>query len=144
MPNATQVGILDKDGNPQTVSTMDALIALVGTLGDAAWASGNGTLIGLMKAVAGNANSTVPSSVMVSLQGKPIAASASSFVLGATGATGDTLEGILIQPTGTTVGVVTIYDNANLMYTYPGGTVGAHLQPGPEQSIRPRRVFLRI
>lgn len=75
------------------------------------------------------ANSTTPSPVIMSVPYQAVAISQTSKVLGATGAAGDTLSGIIIQPTGTTVGSVIVYDGATAVYTYPGGTVGADLRP---------------
>lgn len=75
------------------------------------------------------AQSTTASPVILSLPYKTVAVSQTTQVLGATGAVGDTLQGIIIQPTGTTVGSVIVYDGASAVYTYPGGTVSADLRP---------------
>jgi len=58
-----------------------------------------------------------------------VAASQTAQVLGSTGAIGDRIVRLVIQPTATTVGVVTLIDNATTIYSYPGGTVGADLKP---------------
>lgn len=58
-----------------------------------------------------------------------VAASQSAQVLGATGATGDYLSHVMVQPTSTAPGVVTILDNAIEVHAYPGGTVSAALYP---------------
>jgi hypothetical protein len=73
--------------------------------------------------------STTPNPVIMSLTPKAVAVSQTDYVLGATGAAGDTLSGFIIQPTGTTVGSVVVKDGSTVMYTYPGGTVGADLRP---------------
>lgn len=99
----------------------------------AAYGSDNNTLLTGMKSdldsLVTAANSTSPSPVIQSLTPKPVAVSQTDFVLGATGAAGDTLAGIIIQPTGTTVGSVIVKDGSTAIYTYPGGTVGADLRP---------------
>lgn len=95
----------------------DTLEALIG--------STNTKLDTLNTAVA----STTPSPIIMSLTPKAVAVSQTDFVLGVTGAAGDSLEGIIIQPTGTTVGSVIIKDGSTTLYTYPGGTVGADLRP---------------
>lgn len=56
-------------------------------------------------------------------------ASASAQTLGATGAIGDRVTRLIIQPTTTSPGNVILLDNATTIYTYPGGTVGADLKP---------------
>lgn len=58
-----------------------------------------------------------------------VAASQTAQALGATGATGDYLGHIVIQPSTTAPGVVTVLDNATTVYPYPGGTVDAALVP---------------
>jgi hypothetical protein len=45
------------------------------------------------------------------------------------GNAGDYFSHLLIQPTATNVGTVIIKDGANVIYTYPGGTVSASLYP---------------
>lgn len=112
-----------------TAANQATLNTVAGAVGDAAWASGNGTLVALLKAIAANAVSTAPSPVISSLPYQAVAVSQTAKVLGATGAIGDSLAGIIIQPTGTTVGSVIVYDNTTAVYTYPGGTVGADLRP---------------
>lgn len=58
-----------------------------------------------------------------------VAASQTAQVIGATGAAGDYLSHVVVQPTTTAPGVVTILDNAAEVHGYPGGTVGADLAP---------------
>ncbi len=58
-----------------------------------------------------------------------VAAGQSGQVLGGTGAIGDWLERVVVQPTTTSPGVVTVLDNAVEVQAYPGGTVGADLTP---------------
>lgn len=53
---------------------------------------------------------------------KTVAASQTATVLGATGATGDLLSGLLIIPATTTPGLVTILDNATSIPVFVGGT----------------------
>lgn len=52
-----------------------------------------------------------------------VAASATAQTLGATGATGDYIHGILVIPATTTPGLVTLLDNATSIPVFVGGTV---------------------
>jgi hypothetical protein len=51
-----------------------------------------------------------------------VAASQTDQVLGASGAIGDFLYGVLIQPATTTPGNVILKDGATTIWTFPGGT----------------------
>jgi hypothetical protein len=64
-------------------------------------------------------------------QYETVAASATAQALGATGATGDYLAGVLVFPAIAGCGVVTILDNAITIGTFPGGgtTALADLKP---------------
>jgi hypothetical protein len=65
-----------------------------------------------------------------SLEYETVAASQTAQVLGATGATGDYLSHIEIQPASTSPGTVIILDNATPIYTFPGGATSvADLRP---------------
>ena len=58
------------------------------------------------------------------------AASAGPAALGATGAKGDFLVGILVMPTTTSPGVVTVKDGSNPIVAFPGGATSvADLKP---------------
>lgn len=50
-----------------------------------------------------------------------VAASQTTQAIGATGATGDYLAGVLVVPATTTPGVVTILDNTTAVVSFPGG-----------------------
>jgi hypothetical protein len=66
--------------------------------------------------------------VVAILAGRPyetVAASATDQVLGATGAIGDVLDGVLIQPGTTSPGTVVVKDGATTVYTFPGGASSA-------------------
>lgn len=54
-------------------------------------------------------------------QYETVAASASAQVMGATGAAGDYLAGVLVFPGAAGCGVVTVLDNATTIGTFPGG-----------------------
>jgi hypothetical protein len=88
-----------------------------------------GTANTSLATIATNAASTAPSPVVLALPYETVAVSQTAQVLGGAGAIGDILQGIIIQPTGTTVGAVTVYDGSTPVYSYPGGTVGADLRP---------------
>lgn len=57
-----------------------------------------------------------------------VAASATDQVLGATGAAGDYLSHIIIQPATTAAGTVTVKDGATVIFTFTSGTL-ADLKP---------------
>lgn len=73
--------------------------------------------------ISGNAISTSPSPVEVGpFTPKQIAAGQTTAVLGATGAAGDYLSHIVIQPATTSPGAVTLYDGTTtVIYSFPGG-----------------------
>lgn len=132
--------IIQGDGSSKTVNTLNsgrqaatdsASFALsnedyaaLGAPGDAAWASGNGSLVALLKAIAANAVSTTPSPVEVGpFANVLIAASSTTVVLGATGAVGDYLSHIHIQPATVAPGIVTLFDGTTTTkYAYPGSS----------------------
>jgi len=62
-------------------------------------------------------------------QYETVAASQIAQVLGATGGTGDVLEGLLVIPATTAPGAISILDDATSITVYTGGTVGADLTP---------------
>lgn len=108
----------------EDLAAVNALATALATANTALAAIQTGTAT-----IATNAASTAPSPVILSLPYQAVAVSQTAKLLGATGAIGDTLQGIIIQPTGTTVGSVIVYDNVTAVYTYPGGTVTADLRP---------------
>lgn len=73
---------------------------------------------------AGNAEDTAIGGVRVMSAGteyETVAASQTAQALGATGATGDYIEGILVIPGTTTPGVITLLDNATSIPLFVGG-----------------------
>jgi hypothetical protein len=71
------------------------------------------------------------SSLSVSAAGleyETVAASQTAQAMGATGATGDYLSHVVIQPATTAAGTVTVLDNATVIYTFTSGTL-ADLRP---------------
>ena len=79
--------------------------------------------------VLGSKAATASMSVVnAGLQYKTVAASQTAFVLGATGAIGDYLDHVILQPTAITAGTVTILDNAIVIFTFTTGTL-ADLKP---------------
>lgn len=72
----------------------------------------------------GSAEDTAIGGVRVMSAGteyETVAASQTAQVLGATGATGDYIEGILVIPATTTPGVITLLDNATSISLFVGG-----------------------
>ena len=147
------IGVLDKDGAPQTIQTIsdltkgagavdattvrqtlasdDPAVALLGTI-DADTSTLAGTVAGSEMQVdivaalpAGtNAIGAVTNTHLTNaLVGdyETVAASQTAQVLGATGATGDYLSGILVVPATTSPGAVAILDNATSITVFTGG-----------------------
>lgn len=57
------------------------------------------------------------------LEYETVAASQTAQAMGATGATGDYLSHVVIQPLTTAAGTTTILDNATVIYTFTTGTL---------------------
>lgn len=90
------------------------------------------SLIALVPASLGaKAASASLSVIQGGLEYETVAASQSTQAMGATGATGDYLSHVWVQPTSTAPGVVTVLDNAVEVAAWPGGSVGADLKPFP-------------
>ncbi len=104
-------------GTLRTTQASDSpLVAATGAIGDAAWSSGNGTMIALLKAMA-----TQLLAVDDPLEYETVAASATDQMMGATGAAGDYLEGLLVIPTTTSPGEVSIEDGSTNTIVFNGG-----------------------
>lgn len=65
---------------------------------------------------------------MIALEYETVAASQTDQVLGATGATLDTLSHIVIQPVTTAAGSCTVKDGTTVIFTFTTGTL-ADLRP---------------
>lgn len=79
---------------------------------------------------AATANST-PTAVYEPKESERVPASTAAK-LGSTGAVGDRLDWVLVVPTATTVGAITVTDgDGTPVEIYHGGTVGADLKPFP-------------
>jgi hypothetical protein len=131
--NITNIsGTISLPTGAATSANQTTLNTNIGSTADAAVANGaGGSLLGMIRSIKDGITSTASSPVTDANVGanEPVAASQTDQVMGTTGATGDWLAFINIQPTSTTVGSVTVKDNATTVYTYPGGTVGADLKP---------------
>lgn len=69
---------------------------------------------------------TMPNSLSVapaSLDYEAVAASVTDSIMGATGATGDYLSHIVIQPTTLAAGTVIVKDNTTVIFTFTSGTL---------------------
>lgn len=76
------------------------------------------------------ANTSAVPVVLGQAEYEPIAASQADVVLGATGAVGDYIATLIIQPTTTSPGAVVLKDNTTTIYTWPGSASHpAHLPP---------------
>lgn len=137
VPFNTNGRAAEADSTPVALSTED--LAALTTLASLLTAIGTNTdtLETLITAMSGKLPaslgqklpSTSLSVVSSGLEYEAVAASATDAPLGATGAAGDYLSHVVVQPTSTTVGVVTVKDGATTVHAYPGGTVGADLKP---------------
>lgn len=88
-------------------------LGVVGTASDAAWTSGDGTEIALLKRIATEAQSTANVNVANGqAEYETVAASQTDQILGATGASSDYLSGLLIVPATTSPGAVSIKDGS--------------------------------
>jgi hypothetical protein len=135
------------DGATVPTSVADAANVTQGAIADAAYTTGSGTVVSLLKGLfgkftlgAGTAaaavrvtypsdGATVPTSNAGLLEVLPdayetVAASATAQILGATGAVGDFLSGVLIVPGTTAAGAVSIIDGngSNISIFAGGGT----------------------
>lgn len=108
---------------PSTEALQTALNTLVGAQNATAWASGDGTLISLLKAIAAAAVSTTPADVRVAAaEFETVAASVTDQMLGPTGGAGDTLSGLLVIPATTSPGAVSIEYGSTNITVFAGGT----------------------
>lgn len=69
------------------------------------------------------AASASTSVVQAGLEYETVAAGQTAQVLGATGATGDYLSHVILQPAAAAAGTTTILDNATVIFTYTAGTL---------------------
>lgn len=86
-------------------------------------------LVAKMPASLGSKAASASLSVVpAGLEYETVAASQTAQALGATGATGDFLSHVVIQPVTTAAGTTTILDNATVIFTFTTGTL-ADLRP---------------
>lgn len=89
-----------------------------------------GTQTTHLATIATAAADTAPAEVFArSSEYETVAASVTDQMMGTTGAVGDTIDGILVIPSSTTVGAISIEDGSTNTTVYAGGTVGADLKP---------------
>lgn len=122
---------------PVTIATDDARIGPVNETAPASDTASSGlngrmqrfaqrltSLIALLPASLGSkAASASLSVVQGGLEYETVAASQTDQVLGATGATGDFLSHIVIQPATTGAGTVTVKDGTTVIFTFTSGTL---------------------
>lgn len=137
--------IIASGGGGGAVTVADGADVAQGAVADVAYTTGSGTLVALLKGLfgkftlgAGTAaaavrvtypsdGATVPTSNAGLLEVLPdayetVAASATAQILGATGAVGDFLSGVLIVPATTSPGAVSIIDgNGSNITIFAGG-----------------------
>lgn len=128
-------GVVSTGTQRVTLASDDPAVAGLGAIGDAAWASGNGTHTAILKTIATAALDT--SAVDVNLQAgtnivgavriasaeyETVAASQTDQMMGPTGAVGDKIEGILVIPATLSPGAISIEDGATNTTVFTGGT----------------------
>jgi hypothetical protein len=111
------------DANSRSITLATIPAAALGAASDAAWASGSGSLVALLKTIATGILSTAPALIAQADEYETVAASATDQVLGSAGATGDRIAGLLINPATTTPGDVTLKDGSTVIYTWSPGTL---------------------
>jgi hypothetical protein len=109
------------DANSRSITLATIPAAALGAASDAAWASGSGSLVALLKTIATGILSTAPALIAQADEYETVAASQTDQVLGATGATGDRIAGFLINPATTSPGTVILKDGSTTIYTFTGG-----------------------
>ncbi len=135
-PEALSVGDVVIDTELLATSQLQTDLNLLITEGlgapdDAAYAgSGNANALQLLRSVADAALNEDPAVVTVlPAEYEVIEASDTDEIVGSTGAIGDKLEALLVIPTATTVGAISIEDGSTNIVVYAGGTLGADLKP---------------
>lgn len=120
--------------NPVTPVTAGAVVSSTNPLPVTPIAGGTAQDVNITK-IGGTAVSLGPKAPSASLSTTPsglqyetVAASQTAQVLGATGATGDYLSHVILQPVTTGAGTMTILDNATVIFTFTTGTL-ADLSP---------------
>lgn len=125
-------------GTAAPTSVADGSSVALGAKADAAWSSGSGSAIAILKTIANDVGSAIPAgtnvigSVKVKGAGtyNTVAASQTAQALtgGSGGATGDYLEGLLVIPAAAAAGTVSIKDGAgSAISLFAGGGVTALL-----------------
>lgn len=121
-------GTISLPTGASTSANQTTLNTAIGSTTDAAAANGAaGSALAYLRSIKDAATSTAPSPIEVGpFTPKQIAASQTNAALGATGAAGDYISHIVIQPTTTSPGVVTLYDGSTggtnvTVYSFPGG-----------------------
>jgi hypothetical protein len=120
-----------------TLASDGPFITSIGAPADSSASSDSGTFslialfkraLGYLATIATSAGSTAPVPVEVGpFKPREIAASQTNAAIGATGAAGDYLSHLIIQPATTSPGVVTLYDGSTggtnvTVYSFPGGS----------------------
>ena len=106
--------------NPATTTLQTALNTLIGAASAGAWASGDSSLMSLLKAIATAANATAPTIVVQ--EAPSWVYIPASFTDTAGGNANDLLDCLLVIPATTSPGAVSIEDGAGTNYTlFAGG-----------------------
>jgi hypothetical protein len=140
LPNAGQNAKVDSLSVVQ--ATDDPLVVGLGAPADSSATSDTGTFslialvkraLGYLSTIASNASSTAPSAVVGPGEFETVAASQTDQVIGATGAVGDYISHLLVIPTSTSPGAVSIKDGAGSAITVFAGGASAlsNLVPFP-------------
>lgn len=109
--------VINPASSGSVIALLKGWLTGLGAIADAAWTSGNGSMIALLKAIAGAAISTNPAQTYVSNTYSNITTTATTVVKSGAG----TFSKIVINKAAAT-GVITVYDN-----TAASGTIIATL-----------------
>jgi hypothetical protein len=121
-----------KDASTAPLATDPALVVAISP--NSVNANGQTTMANSAPVVIASNQASIPvaaTTVDPYAQYETVAASATAQAMGATGATGDYLAGVLVFPGTASCGVVTVLDNATTIGTFAGGgtTALADLKP---------------
>jgi hypothetical protein len=132
MPAPTTLAGALADPSSTPIGTAGAAAVALGAPADATATTDGGTFslialfkraLGYLQTIAGNAASSAPSAVQQRCPDyETIAASATAQIMGTTGAAGDYLSHVTIQPASVSPGAFTIKDGSTTVYSFPGGT----------------------
>lgn len=119
---ATDTASSGLNGRLQRIAQrITSVLTGIGAISDAAWSTGDGSVVALLKTIAGGTLDTSAVTVKTTAEYETVAASQTDQIMGATGAVGDTISGILVIPATTSPGAISIEDGATNTTVFAGG-----------------------